>query len=120
MLLHPAAEIQYGRLGRGEIDKRVSLQDKQNIQIVLQFPVHFVCAGVRGHVGGIDKEHDVRRPAVFVRQHLVIATDHFKAVKIPPAAVVGKAQIVIEALLPELLQVQGVFPGNSREDERVM
>lgn len=43
MLFHPAAKIQYGGFPGSEIDKRVSFQYQQDIQVIRQLPVHLVC-----------------------------------------------------------------------------
>lgn len=119
MLFHPAAKIQYGGFPGSEIDKRVSFQYQQDIQVIRQLPVHLVCTDIRSHIGGINQEYHSRKHPVCVCQFLIVVADYLKPVQIAVTPVVRLAYLVIKIQSFKFLHVLCVFSGNSREVERV-
>lgn len=72
-------------------------QNRQNIEIVGNAPVHTVCADIGGEVKRVDKEHNAGRILVLLEELTVVARNNLQSGKIVRARFIPIfADIVIE------------------------
>ena len=72
VLAHPIAQLEDGGRVGGEIDEAVVVEDVQHIEVVGEFPIHFIGLAVGTQIGRVDEEDYTRHIFILMEDLFVI------------------------------------------------